>query len=133
MLHSFHYAFGNLNSGGKLEPFDHEATSTHCGGTMKFIKNLAAFALFIPALSFACSFDVDCSPGSKCMKARGDIYGVCAGGLFPGNNNDRQPVRAPLDINQTYGNTCSFDIDCGPGSKCLKDRGAIDGVCVRGR
>lgn len=100
---------------------------------MKFIKTLVALVLFVPTISFACSFDVDCSPGSKCVKARGELYGICAGGLFPGNNNDRQPVRAPLDINQTYGNTCSFDVDCGPGSKCLKDRGAIEGVCVRGR
>lgn len=30
----------------------------------------------------ACSFDVDCQPGSKCLKASGSIYGVCAGGFF---------------------------------------------------
>jgi hypothetical protein len=40
---------------------------------------------------------------------------VCYGRLFPGNSNDQQPVRNPLDINQTVGNTCSFDTDCGPG------------------
>jgi hypothetical protein len=33
----------------------------------------------------ACSFDTDCQVGSRCVKASGQIYGVCAGGLFPGN------------------------------------------------
>ena len=80
--------------------------------------------------TFACSFDTDCSPGSKCVKSSGNIYGICAGGLFPGNSNDSQPVSAPLDLNQTYGNTCAFDTDCGPGSRCSKGSG-IYGVCAR--
>jgi hypothetical protein len=100
---------------------------------MKLIKALFTVVFFAPAISLACSFDTDCSPGSKCLKGRGDIYGICAGGISPGNKNDREPVSAPLDPNRTYGNTCSFDTDCGPGSKCLKDRGAIDGVCIRRR
>ncbi|MEQ1601062.1 MAG: hypothetical protein ABL885_04725 [Methylophilaceae bacterium] len=100
---------------------------------MKLIKAIVFIATLSPVLSFACSFDTDCSPGSKCVKSRGDIYGICAGGLFPGNKNDQQPVYAPLDINRTYGYTCSFDTDCGPGSKCAKDRGSIEGVCVSGR
>lgn len=80
--------------------------------------------------SFACSFDTDCSPGSKCIKG-GGIYGVCAGGLFPGNENDSRPVYDPLDPNRTVGNTCSFDTDCGPGNKCLKSSGSIYGTCFR--
>jgi hypothetical protein len=100
---------------------------------MKIINMLLALAALIPIGSAACGFDTDCSPGSKCVKARGEIYGICAGGLFPGNKNDQQPVSAPLDLNRTYGNTCSFDVDCGPGSKCAKSSGAIDGVCIKGR
>ena len=100
---------------------------------MRLMKVLFATLFVAPAISFACSFDTDCSPGSKCVKARGEIYGVCAGGISPGNKNDQQPVYSPLDLNNTYGNTCSFDTDCGPGSKCLKERGSIAGVCVRGR
>lgn len=99
---------------------------------MKFIKILIITALFLPATIFACSFDTDCNPGSSCVKASGSIYGVCVGGISPGNSNDRQPVTAPLDINKTYGNTCSFDTQCGPGSVCLKD-GGIYGTCMRGR
>lgn len=100
---------------------------------MAFIKAFLVIATLIPITSFACSFDTDCNPGSKCVKDRGEIYGICAGGLFPGNRNDQQPVRSSLDVNGTYGNTCSFDVDCGPSSKCAKERGAIDGVCVKGR
>lgn len=80
----------------------------------------------------ACSFDTDCQPGSKCLKAPGAIYGVCVGGLFPGNRYDNRPVYAPTDPNQTYGNTCSFDIECGPGSVCVKSWGPF-GTCVRRR
>jgi hypothetical protein len=53
------------------------------------------------------------------------------GGMNPGNNNDRKPVYDPLDINRTTGNTCKFNVDCGPGSKCVKERGSIKGVCLR--
>jgi len=81
--------------------------------------------------ALACQFDTDCEVGSRCVK-RGGIYGICAGGLFPGNSNDRVPVQDPLDLNQTVGNTCTFDIDCGPGNRCAKGSG-IGGVCVRGR
>jgi len=81
--------------------------------------------------ALACSFDTDCSPGSKCIKSSGAIYGVCAGGIAPGNSNDKKPVYDSLDINGTVGNTCSFDTDCGPGSKCLKSSGSIYGTCFR--
>ena len=82
--------------------------------------------------SIACSFDTDCQPGSQCLKASGSIYGACVGGMSPGNRNDQQPVRAPLDVNATYGNTCTFDTECGPGSVCAK-AGGINGTCMRGR
>lgn len=96
---------------------------------------LAAFVfLAISAgAAWACMFDTDCGVGSKCIKASGSIYGVCAGGLSPGNRYDRKPVYAPLDLDKTYGNTCSFDLDCGIGNKCLKSRGSIQGVCVKRR
>jgi hypothetical protein len=93
---------------------------------------LVLLALFFAcSRSFACSFDTDCYPGSKCIKGAGAIYGVCAGGMFPGNSNDRVPVTDVLDPNQSVGNTCSFDIDCGPGGKCLKSTGSIYGTCFR--
>ena len=86
---------------------------------------------FLLQSAHACSFDTDCDVGSKCIKSRGSIYGVCMGGMNPGNKYDRKPVRDPLDINGTVGNTCQFSTDCGPGSKCMKESGQINGVCIR--
>ncbi|OGT05858.1 MAG: hypothetical protein A2103_03790 [Gammaproteobacteria bacterium GWF2_41_13] len=80
--------------------------------------------------AYACEFDTDCQPGSSCVKAGGGIYGVCLGGMDPGNSNDEQPVSSSTDVNETYGNTCEFDTDCGPGSVCAKGSGDINGVCV---
>jgi hypothetical protein len=100
---------------------------------LKFNQAALAAALLCPAIAMACSFDTDCSPGSRCIKSNYQLHGVCAGGISPGNSNDRQPVYAPLDPNRTYGNTCSFDPDCGPSSRCLKEQGAIQGVCIRAR
>ncbi len=91
-----------------------------------------AFALvlsFAATPAMACMFDTDCEVGSKCLK-RGGIYGVCIGGLFPGNANDDEPVYDPLDLNDTVGDTCQFDVDCGPGSQCVKGSG-IYGTCMR--
>lgn len=92
---------------------------------------ILAATLFAPALTFACSFDVDCEPGSKCLKPSGSIYGVCAGGMMPGNRHDREPVYSPLDPNETVGDTCSFNTDCGPGNACVKSSGQIYGVCLK--
>ena len=65
---------------------------------MKRIYALLVLVFLAPSAGFACSFDTDCMPGSKCSKASGSMYGVCVGGIFPGNRNDRQPVKAPLDL-----------------------------------
>jgi hypothetical protein len=47
---------------------------------MNHIKTIVFIATLSPELSFACSFDTDCSPGSKCAKDRGAIEGFCVGG-----------------------------------------------------
>lgn len=87
----------------------------------------------LPGPALACSGDLDCAIGSKCVKAFGDLYAICAGGTAPRNSNDRRPVYAPLDINRTYGNTCQYDLDCGVGSMCYTSPNALQGVCVKER
>jgi hypothetical protein len=108
---------------------------------------IVVFMLTAPFAS-ACQFDTDCDVGSKCVKSGYSMNGACVGGLNPGNANDRNPVYDPLDLNRgsrkpstgdargmgqdsdgTYGDTCSFDVDCGPGGQCIKGRG-IYGTCM---
>lgn len=95
-----------------------------------FIAMLVTGALAMTTdAAVACQFNTDCNPGSQCVK-NGGLYGVCAGGIQPGNDNDRQPVYSPMDPNRTTGNTCQFNTDCGPGAQCAKTSG-IYGVCMR--
>lgn len=79
--------------------------------------------------AWACQFDTDCAVGSKCLKGQGQIYGYCVAGMHPGNSNDRQPAYNPLDPSRTTGQTCQFDVNCGPGHLCMKSPGQIYGTC----
>jgi hypothetical protein len=96
----------------------------------KLLVSIAFGMATIAPPVLACQFDTDCQPGSKCAKADGQLYGMCYGGLSPGNNNDRKPVRDPLDVSGKRGNTCQFDVDCGPGNQCAKPSGELYGVCA---
>ena len=97
---------------------------------MRTLAYSLSILLVTAGSALACQFTTDCRPGSQCVKQRGQLYGVCMGGIAPGNTNDRRPVYSPLDPNRTYGNTCRFSTDCGPGSSCVKGSG-IYGTCVR--
>jgi hypothetical protein len=80
---------------------------------------------------FACRSDVDCMGGGKCQKSQANLYGVCAGGRFPGNAYDRQPAKDTLDPYGTVGKTCTLDSDCGLGNRCAKGS-ETSGVCLSG-
>lgn len=92
---------------------------------------ILAIALLAANVAWGCQFDTDCNARSTCLKDASSIYGVCAGGIHPGNSGDRKPVYSPTDPNRTVGNTCQFNTDCGPGSKCLKSSSSIYGFCAR--
>jgi len=99
---------------------------------MNVLKSLVAAVFVFPITVMACSSNTDCSPGSGCVRASGSIYGDCEGGISRGNSNDSRPTYPPFDMTRTYGNTCSFNIDCRSGTICVK-QGGIKGVCKRSR
>src|ERR1019366_3197957 len=84
-----------------------------------------------PLQASACRSDVDCMGGSKCQRSQASLYGVCAGGRFPGNAYDRQPAKDTLDPYGTVGTTCRLDSDCGLGNRCAKGS-ETSGVCLSG-
>lgn len=98
---------------------------------MKKLIVILCLLIAVPAL--ACEFNTDCEPGSRCIKAPGELEGVCVGGISPGNSNDYRPMRdKPIsDLNGTYGNTCEFNTDCGPGAMCYKPNGGLYGTCIK--
>lgn len=98
---------------------------------LKFCSKIfIVYSLLFCSAAFSCAFDLDCAPGSKCVKNPGSIYGICYGGMMPGNANDEQPVFAPLDLNGSVGNTCGFNLDCGLNMICLKQGSNLQGVCL---
>lgn len=97
---------------------------------MYYLLTLSIF-LVMQSNAISCEFNTDCEPGSKCIKVSGSLYEVCVGGIASGNSNDKVPVSAPMDLNQTYGNTCQFNTDCGPGSTCVRSSGSIYGTCMK--
>lgn len=95
-----------------------------------FARPIALLLTCFASSAFPCQFDTDCVPGSICLTAGESNYGVCAGGAFPGNSHDRQPVSAALREHKTYGNTCALNGECGPGYACFKSTGSNRGLCM---
>jgi hypothetical protein len=107
------------------------------GSLLPFLKKKSVGTPFLlvvilaggPALA-ACAFDTDCTPGARCLKPQGSIYGMCVGGVPPENGSAKSPTNDPLDLNKSTGNACTFDIDCGVNSICAKANDAIAGACM---
>lgn len=89
---------------------------------------LFTFGVSVPS-ALACQFDTECMPGSSCVKSANGLFGVCAGGLSPGNANDRNPPPR-VDSSDKRGMPCSFDLECGIGGRCEKGT-LVKGVCVK--
>lgn len=94
-------------------------------------NTILAVAVFFGGAALACQFNTDCEVGSRCVKSAGQLYGVCMGGMAPGNSGDKVPVHEQSGDNT--GKTCSFNVDCGAGGTCLKESGQLQGVCMGGR
>ncbi|GIX33067.1 MAG: hypothetical protein KatS3mg125_1023 [Lysobacterales bacterium] len=84
----------------------------------------------LPSLASACIFDTDCEIGSRCLKPRGALHGVCAGGLEPGRPAWSEVEPDPLELDPGHGVGCRFDTDCGPGLRCAKEPASARGVCM---
>lgn len=84
--------------------------------------------LLFAAHSNACTSNLDCDLGSKCIKQGGRFNGICMGGSRPGNRYDREPYSDRL--RPGVGRSCSSRFDCDLGQRCAKSRSYGDGVCV---
>jgi len=90
---------------------------------VRYLPTLALLVLIAVADSAsACRWDTDCAVGSRCLKGEYPMHGICAGGLNPGNSNDLRPVSEPLKPWKRTGNTCIYDLDCGIGGQCVRER-----------
>ena len=88
------------------------------------------FVFFLlPQQASACRWNTDCSVGSECKKERGNLKGLCVGGLSPGNDHDKDPYVDRWARTEKIGDTCNFDLDCGIGNSCIKS--GIYGTCVK--
>jgi hypothetical protein len=67
--------------------------------------------------AFACVLDSECESGTMCLDS------VCVPGLSSDSGQDNVPVKRPT------GETCDYDGDCSPGSRCIKGSGP-EGVCI---
>lgn len=89
-------------------------------------------ALLMSAPAFACNSDYDCGYGKSCVKPEGSykLKGVCVQPV-----NEYGQKETPSNWGGSYGAQetagCSFNTDCDIGFKCVKQRGDLEGLCVK--
>ncbi len=73
---------------------------------------------------------MDCEIGNQCVIVTNNDYGVCIGGRSPGNSNDERPIKIKGDLDETFGDVCENNMDCGPRSFCeMRFAVGREGVC----
>ncbi len=101
--------------------------------SVKTIQALALIALCFPALSFACSSDLECQFGAKCSKQELDQIGICTGGNRHNHDDKKHRQQIILDSHEFASKTCSYDANCDPGFRCDLRPGFHKGMCIRRR
>lgn len=85
--------------------------------------------LFLSAYASACTHDLECGAGGRCVKAAGAIYGTCVRDVLPSSPPE---TPSPLEGTTTAAKQpCAFDADCGTGRACLKTSATAHGMCVK--
>lgn len=94
---------------------------------MRYFLALNLYLTFLgPSVSLACTNDIDCNVGSKCVKPSGSwsVNGVCVAPPLgaPYTPPSFQPHRV---------SGCQFNTDCPTGSMCYVEQGQLYGVCAK--
>lgn len=76
----------------------------------------------------ACTQDLECGAGARCVKSTGAIYGQCVRDVLSG-----APADAPNASRTTASapRRCAFDSDCEKDATCLKASADAPGLCVK--
>lgn len=85
--------------------------------------------LFLPALpAAACTQDLECGAGARCVKSTGAIYGQCVRDVLSGSPADASALPRAT---RSAPRRCAFDGDCGKDATCLKMSSDAPGMCVK--
>jgi len=83
--------------------------------------------------SLACQTNSDCEIGSHCEIPAGQLDGACVNDVAPAPIDEQETVETPpIDDDADEGNECVSSDECGVGGRCVKQPGAVSGVCTGG-
>jgi hypothetical protein len=92
---------------------------------------VVAWVFLLSSDAVACQSDRDCSAASRCVRAFGQLEGVCERGVAPVEGNERRPFGAPDAPKRREGQACELSIDCFYPLTCVLQPNTNQGVCTR--